>query len=227
MAKLLLSLAGVLAVLGAGYWLIFTGNTEPAPLASTNASANVLPDAAPPQTAGPQAPSAASQTPTSMYATLHTNLGDITFEFLPQTAPKTVANFEKLASEKFYDGTKFHRVIKGFMIQGGDPLSKDDSQMARWGTGGPGYTFPDELSGKETYPQGTVAMANSGPDTNGSQFFIVTASPAAPLPPKYTVFGRVVSGMDTALKIENVKTYMPGQVDRPIDPVTIESVTLK
>lgn len=156
-----------------------------------------------------------------MYAVLKTTSGDIKVKFDADNAPNTVNNFLKLASEKFYDGTKFHRVIKGFMIQGGDPLSKDDSLKSRWGTGGPGYKFADELKGTEKYAQGTVAMANSGPNTNGSQFFIVTASPSYPLPPSYTVFGHVVSGLDTALKIENVKT---GENDRPVENVTINSV---
>src|SRR5665647_235916 len=144
-------------------------------------------------------------------ATIKTSLGEITVKLSAASAPKTVNNFLKLAVEKFYDGTKFHRVIKGFMIQGGDPNSKS-SNVNTWGMGGPGYKFDDELTGKETYPQGTLAMANSGPNTNGSQFFIVTATPGAPLPPSYTVFGQVVSGMDVALKIENVKT---GVNDRP------------
>ena len=158
-----------------------------------------------------------------MNAILHTNKGNITVEFLPESAPNTVANFIKLAQAGFYDGIKFHRVIKGFMIQAGDPLSKDDSKINEWGTGGPGYKFADELSGKETYLQGTLAMANAGPNTNGSQFFIVTAVDAH-LPPSYTVFGKVTSGMDTALSIENVKT---GAGDRPIEPVIIGSISLK
>jgi peptidylprolyl isomerase len=133
-----------------------------------------------------------------------------------------VANFVKLAGEKFYDNVKFHRVIKGFMIQTGDPLSKDATKQAYWGTGGPGYKFADELSGRETYKQGTVAMANSGPNTNGSQFFIVTAVDSG-LPASYTVFGKVVKGMDIALKIENVNT---DQSDRPFENVTINSITL-
>lgn len=155
---------------------------------------------------------------------LKTNKGEIGLELLASVAPNTVANFTKLVSSEFYNGTRFHRVIKGFMIQGGDPLSKDDSMKSRWGTGGPGYKFDDELTGKETYAQGTLAMANAGPNTNGSQFFIVTASPGAQLPPNYTVFGRVISGMDVALAIENVKT---GQNDQPVDDVVIESVTVK
>jgi cyclophilin family peptidyl-prolyl cis-trans isomerase len=162
-------------------------------------------------------------------AILKTNMGDMEVKFFADSAPETVNNFLKLADQKFYDGVKFHRVIKGFMIQGGDPLSKDDAQKNSWGTGGPGYKFADELSGKETYPQGTLAMANSGPNTNGSQFFIVTASPQAPLPPSYTVFGQVVSGLDVALKIENVKTTgsYGSPADQPLEDVVINGIELK
>jgi cyclophilin family peptidyl-prolyl cis-trans isomerase len=158
------------------------------------------------------------------FATIKTSLGDIKVKFNGTATPLTVTNFLQLAESKFYNNVKFHRVIKGFMIQTGDPLSKNDSTQGRWGTGDPGYKFKDELSGKEKYPQGTLAMANSGPNTNGSQFFIVTASPEAPLPPSYTVFGEVVSGMDVALKIENVKTTTP---DRPVENVTITGVELQ
>ena len=156
-------------------------------------------------------------------ATIKTNMGDIEVEFATST-PNTVVNFISLVATKFYDGVKFHRVIKGFMIQGGDPLSKDIFKKAYWGTGGPGYKFKDELTGNEIYTQGTLAMANSGPDTNGSQFFIVTAYPKVDLPPSYTIFGHVTKGMDIALTIENVKT---DSSDRPIDDVVIESITLK
>ncbi|PIP28477.1 MAG: peptidylprolyl isomerase [Candidatus Moranbacteria bacterium CG23_combo_of_CG06-09_8_20_14_all_35_22] len=154
---------------------------------------------------------------------MKTNLGEIKLELFSASAPKTAKNFLDLAQKGFYDGTKFHRVIKGFMIQAGDPLSKDDSQKSMWGTGGPGYKFDDELIGKEKYLQGTLAMANAGPDTNGSQFFIVTAIPSAQLPPSYTVFGKVVSGIDTALKIENVKTTSN---DQPVDNVVIYNMEL-
>jgi cyclophilin family peptidyl-prolyl cis-trans isomerase len=157
-----------------------------------------------------------------MEAVIKTSLGDIKVKFDPANAPNAVNNFLKLANEKFYNGTKFHRVIKGFMVQGGDPLSKN-SDTSRWGTGGPGYKFADELKGTEKYPQGTLAMANSGPNTNGSQFFIVTTSPGYPLPPSYTVFGQVASGMDVALKIENVQT---GVNDRPVEDVVLRSVEL-
>ncbi|TAK96961.1 peptidylprolyl isomerase [Patescibacteria group bacterium] len=153
-------------------------------------------------------------------ATIQTSLGTIKVKFFAADAPLAVNNFLKLAKEGFYDGTKFHRVIKGFMIQGGDPNSKTGN-VSTWGQGGPGYKFKDELKGTETYPQGTLAMANSGQDTNGSQFFIVTASPKAALAPNYTVFGEVVSGMEVALKIENVQT---GAQDRPLENVVIEKI---
>jgi cyclophilin family peptidyl-prolyl cis-trans isomerase len=153
-------------------------------------------------------------------ANIKTSLGDIKVKLYNTDTPLTVANFLTLAQNKFFEGTKFHRVIKGFMIQGGDPNSKN-ADTSSWGIGGPGYKFKDELKGTEKYPQGTLAMANSGPNTNGSQFFIVTASPEAPLPPSYTVFGTVTQGIDTALKIENVKTTTG---DRPVEDVVIKSV---
>ncbi len=154
-------------------------------------------------------------------AILHTNMGDITFTFATDK-PNTTSNFIKLASSGFYNGVKFHRVIKGFMIQTGDPLSKDDSQKNAWGTGGPGYKFADELTGKETYNIGTVAMANSGPNTNGSQFFIMTSN--TQLPPAYTVFGKVSVGIETAMKIQDVATSAG---DKPIESVVINYVELK
>ncbi len=158
-----------------------------------------------------------------MTATLHTNKGDITIEFLNDLVPNTVENFTKLAGSGFYDGVKFHRVIKGFMIQGGDPLTKDDSKADFWGTGGPGYKFNDELGAGNRNDIGTISMANAGPNTNGSQFFINTAANNF-LDGKHTVFGKVTTGMDVVTAIENVKTA-PG--DRPIEPVVINSITLK
>jgi peptidylprolyl isomerase len=156
-------------------------------------------------------------------ATITTNKGIIEIEFSTNT-PNTVKNFGKLASSDFYTGVRFHRVIKNFMIQTGDPLSKDVANQSAWGTGGPGYKFADELTGHEQYPLGTVAMANAGPNTNGSQFFIVTANPGYPLPPNYTVFGKVTKGIETALAIQDVKT---GQNDRPVEDVVIEKVEVK
>ncbi len=163
-----------------------------------------------------------------MNATLHTTEGDITIEFFSTEAPKTVANFLKLAGEGFYDGVKFHRVIKDFMNQTGDPLSKDDTKSAYWGTGGPGYKFADEilpqsdLYTKIGYKKGIVAMANSGPNTNGSQFFIMAAD--YPLPALYTIFGKVTSGLDVVTKINNTAT---NSSDRPLTPIAITSITLK
>lgn len=154
--------------------------------------------------------------------TLNTNKGKIELELVTDK-PKTTENFVKLVSSGFYNDIRFHRVISGFMIQAGDPQSKDPSLKNAWGTGGPGYKFADELTGKEVYPQGTLAMANSGPNTNGSQFFIVTAQ-NAPLPPNYTVFGKVVSGMNIALDIEKVKR---DSSDKPLEDVIITSASLK
>src|SRR3989338_9053755 len=162
----------------------------------------------------------------TMSAILHTNKGDITIEFFNKQAPNTVANFIKLAKEGFYDGIKFHRVIKGFMIQSGDPLTKDDSKIALWGTGGPGYSFADEL-GKENENNknnaGTIAMANSGPNTNGSQFFINVVANNF-LDEKHTVFGQVIKGMDIVTAIENTPT---GTADRPINPIIVNNITLE
>ncbi len=154
---------------------------------------------------------------------LKTNKGDIEIELFADKAPKTVANFAKLASEKFYDGTRFHRVIKDFMIQGGDPLSKDVSASARWGTGGPGYKFDDEIN-DVLLVRGILAMANAGPDTNGSQFFIVTAESTPWLDGKHAAFGKVVNGMNVVLAIESSKV---GQNDQPVEEIVLKSVTDK
>ena len=154
---------------------------------------------------------------------LQTNKGEITLELFDTLAPKTVANFTKLAVEGFYDGTKFHRVISGFMIQGGDPLTKDDSQSARWGTGGPGYKFADEIHSDNRNNSGTISMANAGPDTNGSQFFINVADNNF-LDTKHTVFGKVVGGMDVISSIEGVQT---DGSDRPLESVVIEKITVE
>jgi peptidylprolyl isomerase len=158
-----------------------------------------------------------------MRATLHTNRGDITLEFFADRAPKTVENFTKLAKDGFYNGVKFHRVIKGFMIQGGDPLTKDDSKVDMWGTGGPGYKFADEITPENKNDAGTISMANSGANTNGSQFFINVANNNF-LDSKHTVFGRVSLGMEVVKEIENTPT---GTADRPLQAVVIESITLE
>ena len=157
----------------------------------------------------------------NMKAILKTNKGNIEIT-LDNRVPNTVENFTKLASEDFYNGTKFHRVIKGFMIQGGDPLSKDDDMMDRWGTGGPGYSFDDEIHAENSNVIGSISMANSGPNTNGSQFFINTADNSF-LNPKHTVFGNVTAGMDVVTAIENIET-MPG--DKPTEAMIIESIEI-
>jgi cyclophilin family peptidyl-prolyl cis-trans isomerase len=156
-------------------------------------------------------------------ATFKTTMGDVVIAFDNANTPKTVENFINLASSGFYNGTKFHRVIKDFMIQGGDPLTKDDSKQAMWGTGGPGYQFDDEIKSTNNNIKGTISMANAGPNTNGSQFFINVADNTF-LNGKHTVFGHVISGYDIVEKMSNVQTA-PG--DRPVDPLVINSVELK
>jgi len=154
-------------------------------------------------------------------ATIKTNYGDITVKFYGTDSPVTVNNFLKLAKSGFYNGIKFHRVIKDFMIQGGDPLTKGtDTRL--YGTGGPGYQFADEFNSHKLIA-GSLAMANSGPGTNGSQFFIVTA-PATPwLDGHHTNFGQVTAGMDVVKKIEAVETLAG---DRPAKDVIINSIEL-
>ncbi len=157
----------------------------------------------------------------NMNVTLKTNKGEITIELFADKAPNTVANFKKLAEAGFYNGVKFHRVIKGFMIQSGDPLTKDDSKADMWGTGGPGYKFADEIHADNRNDVGTIAMANAGPNTNGSQFFI-NVNPNNFLDTKHTVFGKVIKGMDVVNEIEGVAT---NPSDRPLSPVVIEKIT--
>jgi peptidyl-prolyl cis-trans isomerase B (cyclophilin B) len=147
-------------------------------------------------------------------ATMHTNHGPIAIELFDEDAPKTVENFRTLSSQGYYDGLTFHRVIRDFMIQGGCPQGT--------GTGGPGYEFEDEIN-EHKIVRGALAMANRGPDTNGSQFFIVTTEAAPWLDGKHTVFGQVESGMEAVDAIESVET---GQNDRPIEPVVIERMEL-
>ena len=133
---------------------------------------------------------------------MKTNFGDIELELFQKDAPETVNNFLKLSQAGFYNGTKFHRVISSFMIQGGDPNSKDNN-WADDGTGGPGYSFEDEIN-RHKLVKGVLAMANAGPNTNGSQFFIITASATPWLDGKHTVFGRVLKGMEVITQIENL-----------------------
>ena len=145
-------------------------------------------------------------------ATIDTSAGTMTAELFSSDAPKTVNNFVFLARDGFYDGVIFHRVISGFMIQGGDPTGR--------GSGGPGYRFDDEPVSRK-YNRGILAMANAGPNTNGSQFFVMHADYG--LPPNYTIFGRLTAGEDVLDKIATAQT---GAQDRPVSPVTINSVKI-
>jgi len=183
--------------------------SEPSSTASPIASASSQPSVSP-----------VSSNKNNMHEiTIITNVGDITFQTYDADAPKAVDNFVTLASKGFYKDVIFHRVIEGFMIQGGDPTGT--------GSGGPGYKFDDELtagteSAQRGYIAGTVAMANSGPNTNGSQFFIMHKD--YPLPHSYTIFGHVVAGQDVVDKIAMTKTDTN---DRPLSPVVIKKVTVK
>jgi cyclophilin family peptidyl-prolyl cis-trans isomerase len=148
-------------------------------------------------------------------AEMVTSMGTLTIELDPAAAPKTVNNFVSLARYHYYDGVTFHRVIQGFVIQGGDPDGT--------GRGGPGYRFEDELPKPGRYEIGSLAMANAGPNTNGSQFFIISGPSGAGLPPQYSLFGKVLRGMDVVDRMEKVRT---GPGDKPVEPMTIESVTV-
>jgi len=148
-------------------------------------------------------------------ATLETTLGTMVIALDAAAAPLTVNNFVYLAAHHYYDGVIFHRIIKGFMCQGGDPEGS--------GRGGPGYKFGDELPKPGKYQIGSVAMANAGPNTNGSQFFIVSGPSGVGLPPLYSLFGQVVKGLDVVEAMQNVATR-PG--DRPVEDVVIKSVTI-
>lgn len=148
-------------------------------------------------------------------AAISTSLGDMVAFLYPQRAPETVNNFVNLARHHYYDGLIFHRVISGFMIQGGCPEGS--------GRGGPGYRFVDELPQRGQYEIGSLAMANAGPNTNGSQFFIVSGPSGVGLPPSYSLFGKLISGLDVLDQIERVRT---GAGDRPVEDVVINSVVI-
>lgn len=170
-------------------------------------------------------PATAAAAPTNEVAVLKfKDFGEITFEFLPDLAPKTVENFKKLSRDKFYDGTKSHRLIPGFMIQLGDPLTRNDAMQARWGTGDPGYKINAEFN-DTSHVRGVVSMARSR-DVNsaGSQFFICFGA-ASHLDRQYTAFAKVTKGMDVLDKLEKVSVAGP-QGSTPTTPVVLESVTL-
>ena len=172
-----------------------------------------------------------SQLGATTRATLKTNMGDIVLELFTEKMPVTTGNFIALAQEDFYDNTKFHRVISNFMIQGGDPLTKDDTKQAMWGTGGPDQNIQDEFVDGLSNVRGTIAMANTGaPNSGGSQFFINLVDNTnldfdkQPLTSKHPVFGYVVEGMDIVDAIGAVQT---GQADRPVEPVVIEDIVIQ
>ncbi len=166
-------------------------------------------------------------------AVFETNKGNVEIELFADTMPITAGNFAKLVKEGYYDGIKFHRVIDGFMIQGGDPLSKDDTKMAAWGTGGPGYAIADEHIVGEllTNTRGTLSMANSGPNSGGSQFFINLVDNIGldfdkpPLSSAHPVFGRVITGMDIVDAIGKV-AVTPGN-NRPVEAIVIKKASIK
>ena len=210
-------IAGLVAILTLAVFLV------------SSATQNTMPDPVRTAENNKAQPSPASQVPhknvtpnfeidqnKSYKATLKTTEGDIIIKLNAKT-PKTVANFVNLSKNDFYDDTIFHRVINGFMIQGGDP--KGD------GTGGPGYQFEDELFEGE-YARGTVAMANAGPDTNGSQFFIIHQD--SDLPKNYVIFGKVIDGLDVVDKIAeaSVTVNASGERSKPLNPVTINSIEI-
>lgn len=196
------------------------------PAEAKPAPAQTQPTPAPSKPARKQwsAPPAMQIDPNKQYfATLKTEFGDIRIELFAKDAPNTVNNFVFLAREKFYDGVVFHRIIKGFMIQGGDPTGT--------GTGGPGYRFADELPVKRSYDPGIVAMANSGPNTQGSQFFICNGQSCRNLNglPNYTQFGKVVAGMDVVEKISSVPVVAGGEAtpSKPVKPPVIQTVVIE
>jgi peptidyl-prolyl cis-trans isomerase B (cyclophilin B) len=155
-------------------------------------------------------------------AVIKTSEGDMVAEFWPDVAPKTVENFKKLARQGFYDGTAFHRIIKGFMIQGGDPLTKDESKRASWGTGDPGYKIAAEFNEK-SHTRGVLSMARSNdPNSAGSQFFICHGAPTF-LDRQYTAFGKLIKGDEVLEKIATTKT---GPGDRPLKRINVESIKI-
>lgn len=224
-------LAGIIIVLGALWYFGMGGNSAPADTTITNSYGtdqtqnSINPDGTVPdeKTQTPPTPSATNTTSMNPTVTLQTTKGDIVIALDMKAAPIAAGNFLKLAESGFYDGVKFHRVIKGFMDQAGDPLTKDDTKKAQWGTGGPGYTIADEFQNGLVNARGTIAMANTGaPHSSGSQFFI-NAVDNTFLNGGYTVFGKVTTGLEVVDAINNTPTA-PG--DAPITPITITKVVV-
>jgi len=168
-------------------------------------------------------------------AVVQTTMGSFTIVLYRSDAPKTVENFVQLSKKGFYDSILVHRISRDFVIQMGDPLTKDKSQMARWGSGGEsiyGKTFPDELnedskSYLEGYQKGVVAMANAGPNTNGSQFFVLLDDASNWMPHNYTIFGKVTDGMDVVEKIGEQPIFGGGKDGRPVSDIMIKHITVK
>lgn len=177
------------------------------------------------QSPNKELPTIATET-TMTTVTLQTTEGDIVLELFNDLAPKTVDNFVTLAEQDFYDGVRFHRVMDGFMIQSGDPTTKDLALESAWGTGGPGYQLDDEIYAENSNVAGTISMANSGrPNTNGSQFFINVADNNF-LDPKHTVFGRVLEGMDV-VEVISKKPTTGAPLDRPLEDIVINDVVVE
>lgn len=245
-------IAALVVIAGIAVAFFMTNDTESdatiLAVEQSSARSETAPAEAAQSAAAPQ--SAASAKGIASGAVFETNRGDIEVKFYAAEAPKTVESFSRLAQAGFYNGTTFHRVIPNFMIQGGDPLTKDEAERNRWGTGGPGFQFEDEINAvslglssasiagleSEGYRyrtdirskklvRGTLAMANSGPNTNGSQFFIVTAQSTPWLDGRHTAFGEVIRGMDVVDVISSVATTKPGDV--PKAPIIVESIILK
>ena len=174
------------------------------------------------ETTPDMSPSPTSSPTTNEVAVIKTSEGEMVAELWPDVAPQTVENFKKLAREGFYDGTAFHRVIKGFMIQGGDPLTKDESKQSRWGTGDPGYKIKAEFNEK-SHTRGVLSMARSqDPNSAGSQFFICHGEPKF-LDGQYTTFGKLIKGDDVLEKIATTQTTPP---DRPVKRMNVESIKI-
>lgn len=215
--KTSISAIALALILSLGVWYFASTKDKTSPILGNESGQNQNVEAG---NVSNESPSLENNQQKIMKGTINTNKGSITIEFLENFAPNTVANFVKLAESGFYNGVKFHRVIPGFMIQGGDPLTKDNSKKDAWGTGGPGYQFADEISANNKNSYGTISMANSGPNTNGSQFFINVADNNF-LDPKHTVFGKVTEGMEVVEMISKVATDAN---DRPLEEVVILSI---
>jgi cyclophilin family peptidyl-prolyl cis-trans isomerase len=235
MLALIPALGATVAALGLSAACSSQG-TASAPKSAAEQQSAAKPADAKPTAAAPAKPTAAASKPAAKSmagppamaidqnkqytATIKTSMGDMTAELYAKDAPNTVNNFVFLSKEGFYDGVIFHRVIKEFMVQTGDPQGT--------GMGGPGYKFNDELTGPQTYQKGTLAMANAGPNTQGSQFFICHGSRAETLPKRYSIFGKVTAGLDVLDKIAGVpvKPGGNGENSSPVDPPKIETIQI-